>query len=131
MADTYLVIPSLPHRTKRDASHLIPTRARLKEDSHINYFNDMDIRLEAFEANQVVNFVTWTRTVNGNVRESISSLVFAIRIYAILPFCIHEIVSALIRHTLPSTLFLRASHSPLRRRRKNHDVGESPCKYLV
>ena len=75
-ADTYLVIPSLPHRTKRDASHLIPTRARLKEDSHINYFNDMDIRLEAFEANQVVNFVTWTLTVDGNVRESILDHVY-------------------------------------------------------
>ena len=36
----------------------------------------MDIRLEAFEANQVVNFVTWTLTVDGNVRESILDHVY-------------------------------------------------------
>ena len=41
------------------------------EYSHRNYFNNMDIRLEAFDTNQVVDFITWTRTANGVVNESV------------------------------------------------------------
>ena len=36
-----------------------------------NYFEDMELHLEEFGLNQMVNQATWTRTINGTVKESV------------------------------------------------------------
>ena len=39
--------------------------------SHKNYFSDMDHKLGASNPIQLVDFITWTRTVNGQVKQSV------------------------------------------------------------
>ena len=39
--------------------------------SHKNYFNDMDTKLGANNLIQLVEFITWTRTINGQVKTSV------------------------------------------------------------
>ena len=38
--------------------------------SHKNYFSDMENLLGTLNLNQLVNFTTWTRTINGEVKQS-------------------------------------------------------------
>ena len=46
-------------------------KKHLDDYSHKNYFEDMDTRLDQFDLVQVVDFITWSRTVNGDLKTSI------------------------------------------------------------
>ena len=45
--------------------------------SHKNYFSDMDQKLGASNLIQLVDFITWTRTVNGQVKQSVLDHIYA------------------------------------------------------
>ena len=44
--------------------------------SHKNYFSDMENLLGTLNLNQLVNFTTWTRTINGEVKQSTLDHIF-------------------------------------------------------
>ena len=51
--------------------------------SHKNYYEDMEENLGGFNLNQVVNFETWTRAINGIVKQSILDHIHLVNPYFI------------------------------------------------
>ena len=54
------------------------SKNNLEDYSHKNYFSDMELKLAAYNLIQIVDFITWTRTVNGQVRSSVLDHIYTV-----------------------------------------------------
>ena len=64
------------------------SKNKLEDYSHKNYFRDMELKLAAHNLIQIVDFITWTWTVNGQVRSSVLD-----HIYTLDPISVHDLRS--------------------------------------